>query len=238
LPSPRIRLLRSASTGTEVTVEAGAEHAGDAADAAMLDAVLAESEARAVDLLRDAEDEAVSIRERAYIEGRAEGEQAGIADGRAGVVTELQALQTIGRQAAAIREAVLRNSEGELVELAAEAARAVLGEAIDRDPELVTVSVQRALERAMGMNVLRIRVHPHDASVTSAYLANSPVPISGAWDVAPDGAINVGGCIVDIEGGEIDARLDVQFDAVLAALRELIPFAPPAATHEDWLRAA
>ena len=98
--------------------------------------------------------------------------------------------------------------------------------------------MQRALDRATGTNVLRVRVNPQDASVVSAYLAELPTPIGTAWEVSPEGAITVGGCIVDIEGGEIDARLDVQLDTIISALRELVPF--PLSQHDDieQLRAA
>jgi flagellar biosynthesis/type III secretory pathway protein FliH len=208
-----------------------------AEDASSL-AALEETSTLAAGLLRDAEGEAVAIRQRAYIEGRAEGEADGRAAARADLLIELQTLQAVGLEVAAVRESILRGSEAELVELTAEAARAVVGEAVARDPALVTTSVRRALDRAAGRNVLRVRVNPADASIVSAYLDHTPATANGTWDVSPDGAITVGGCVIDIDGGEIDARLDVQLDVVINALRELVPFALPRLEDEEQLRAA
>jgi flagellar biosynthesis/type III secretory pathway protein FliH len=41
--------------------------------------------------------------------------------------------------------------------------------------------------------------------------------------VLPDGAISVGGCIIETATGEVDARLDVQMDAVARVLRTGAP---------------
>lgn len=211
-------------------------------DSAAITGALEEAAGQIASLLADAESAAESIRQRAYIEGRASGEREGRATARLEVAGELQLLQSVGRQAAAAHDSIMRSTEAELIELTAEAARAVLGEAVARDPELVTTSVRRALDRATSMNVLRVRVHPDDASIVSAYLAQTPAPGGGTWEVSPEGAITIGGCVIDIDGGEIDARLDVQLETVMSALRALVPDAPAvdggAADIEEQLRAA
>lgn len=242
MPDSRIRLLRATPRGAEVTMDAsgqrGAVEDTPAAEPSALAAALAEGSALADAMLRDAEAEAVAIRQRAYIEGRAAGEREGRAAARADVLAELTTLQTIALQAATLRESILLGSEAELVELTAEAARSVIGEAVTRDPELVTASVRRALDRATGVNVLRVRVNPSDATIVSAHLAQTATAATEAWEVSPDGTITVGGCVIDIEGGEIDARLDVQLDVVISALRELVPFPLARLDDEEHQRAA
>ena len=37
------------------------------------------------------------------------------------------------------------------------------------------------------------------------------------------GSIGIGGCVIDTAAGEIDARLDVQLDALMRALRTAVP---------------
>jgi flagellar biosynthesis/type III secretory pathway protein FliH len=214
------------------TPETPAEETGPTPDA------IEEAATVTASILLNAEVEANAIRQRAYMEGRAAGADEGRLAARAEVVEELQALQSVALQVAAVRESILRGAEAEIIELTIEAARAVLGEAIARDPELVVTSVQRALTRATGANVLRIRVNPQDASVVGAYFDSAATPSGAAWEVTPDGAITVGGCIVDIEGGEIDARIDVQLDAIAGALRELVPFPLERTIESEWQRAA
>jgi flagellar biosynthesis/type III secretory pathway protein FliH len=43
------------------------------------------------------------------------------------------------------------------------------------------------------------------------------------YAVAGDGAIAIGGCIVDTAAGRVDARLDVQLDAIARLLRDALP---------------
>jgi flagellar biosynthesis/type III secretory pathway protein FliH len=44
-----------------------------------------------------------------------------------------------------------------------------------------------------------------------------------AFEVFADGAVGVGGCVIDTAHGRVDARLDVQLDAVALLLREALP---------------
>ena len=61
--------------------------------------------------------------------------------------------------------------------------------------------------------MLRIRVHPDDAEGVKASL----IPQQEAALVEADTAVEVGGCIIDVEGGTIDLRLGVQLASIARA---------------------
>ena len=239
----RIRLIRGAPVGQEVTLgEQGLVRPPVAPDADALTYAggpgiplagpgsLEEANERVLEIVEDAIRESTSIRQRAYQDGYGAGERDGQNAARSEVANALGLVAAVANAARQLRNAIIRNSEAEIVDLAIDVARVVLGDAIALDPRAVNDTVSRALARATNMNIVRIRVNPADVSQVVAFLGESGATASASWDVTPDGAISVAGCVIDVEGGEIDARLDVQFEMVARALRDLVP--PPSSVED------
>lgn len=244
MPDSRIRLLRGTPRGAEVTLgealpprsaDAVAEAGGGAQPSG---AALEEANERVLEIVEEAIRESTAIRQRAYREGYESGERDGQAVARSDIANALGLVTAVAADARQLRNALLRNSEAEIVELAIEVARAILGDALVVDKRAVLATVERALERAATMNVVRIRVHPDDVAQVTAYLAAAGNTASSSWEVAEDGTIGVAGCVIDVVGGQIDARLDVQFDLVANALRELASAPAQPAADEEAARAA
>lgn len=232
---PRVLFLRSARRGAEVTVDdngnirlpaggpAGAE--ADATDTAA--SIIDQAHDRSDELLREAADHAVATRREAYLEGHDLGHRAGQADARAELAETLALVQQVAAAAMPVRDRLLQSVEREIVELVLDAVRTVLGERAQVDRQLVLTTVERALKRAGALTVVRIRVNPADQEVVSASVLEENAGGDAAWEVTADGAVGVGGCIIDTAHGQIDARLDVQLDEVARVLRETVPGDPP-----------
>ncbi|MCK9486263.1 MAG: FliH/SctL family protein [Dehalococcoidia bacterium] len=190
---------------------------------------------RAEDLVRQAALEASGIREQARQSGHALGYQQGAAQARAELAASLALVQAVAAEGKAIRDDLQRRAEPEMVGMVIAALRTIVDERAEHEPELVEATVRRALERAGSQNVVRIRVHPQQVDGVVAYLARDrarPEP----FEVLADGAIGLGGCIVDTEHGRVDARLDVQLDAVAQLLLDAMPqeaFPTPDPASED-----
>ncbi len=231
---PRALFLRSARRGVEVTVDddghiqlpdgepAGAEASttGDAAS------IVDQARERSDELLRDAAEHAVTTRHEAYLEGRELGRRAGQADARAELAEALALVQQVAAAAMPVRDRLLMSVEREIVELVLDAVHTVLGEQAQVDRQLVLTTVERALKRAGALTVVRIRVNPADLEVVSASVVEQAAGGGSAWEVTADGAIGVGGCVIDTARGQIDARLDVQLDEVARVLRAAVPGGP------------
>lgn len=191
--------------------------AGDAAD-------LVERTRRQADaILQQAAEQATVIQHDAYREGRDHGYADGQAAARAELLDALSLVQRVAADAKSIRDRMLIHAEREIVELVIGAVRTVLGEQVRLDSSLVLDTVERALSRAGSLNVVRIRVNPADHEVVATGLVSRIGDTAAAWSVTADGAIGVGGCIIDTVAGEIDARLDAQLGEVARALREVLP---------------
>lgn len=223
----RRRLLRAAIPGEAIALDmdghvleidpfaAEAEHAtGDA------EAIVGAARGEAVQLVQRAAEQAAAIQHEAYQEGRAEGERDGRAAARAEVADALLLVQRAAADAKGVRDRLIAGLEREIVELVIDATRAVLGEQARVDPSMVIDTVERALRRAGSQNVVRVRMHPDTLDVVAAHVAERRIEGAADWELHADGSIDVGGCVIDTTGGEIDARLDSQLAEVAAALRD------------------
>lgn len=196
--------------------------------------IVEQAQRRADDLVRQAALEASGIREHARQSGHALGYQQGGAEARAELAQALALVQSLAAEGKAMRDDLLRRAEPEMVQMVLAALRAIVDERAEQDPALVEATVRRALERAASQNVVRIRVHPEQVDGIVAYLARD-VSQATPFEVLADGAIGMGGCIVDTQHGRVDARLDVQLDALAQLLLDAMPqevFPTPTEDHD------
>ena len=184
------------------------------------------------EMLRAAAERAAGDQNQAYHEGVQQGYRDGVGVARAELAEALALVQHVAGEAKAIRDRMVVEAEREIVELAVEIARTILGEQVRLDPDVVRTTVQRAMARAGALAVVRIRVNPSDQEIVLASVVEGSGQSERPWEIVADGAIAAGGCIVDTAHGEIEARLDVQLDHVAQALRELTP-EQPAERHDD-----
>jgi len=244
--STRVPLIRASRLAAEVTVHPdGHRHDGPpiapvtpeqlerAAQAADL---LAAARAQAETLVRQGARQVAQDRQAAHDEGYAYGYAAGQSAARAEVAEALELVRNAAAQGAAIRDRVVARAEPELIELVVASLRALLGELVLLEPDLVRHTLRQALARAAGQQVVRVRVHPDDVEVLHAeadLITNAP-----PWEVLPDGSIGVGGCVVETAAGEIDARLDAQLAEIARVFRAAAPGAARDATRNDWTERA
>jgi flagellar assembly protein FliH len=184
----------------------------------LVEAAQAEAAAIVVQAVTDAS----AMQHDAYRDGREAGYRDGVVEARGELADAMSLLQHALREAHAIHDRLLRNTEREVIELVIDVARSVLGAQVALEPTLVLDTVERALQRAGAQNVVRVRVHPDDHSVVSAGMAErhgEVVPFA----VLNDHTVAVGGCVIDTAAGEIDARLDVQLDEIARLLRSAMP---------------
>jgi len=184
--------------------------------------IVEEARRRADDLVRRASTESEAIREHARQMGYRDGFNIGAQEARSALAEALALVQRAGAEGVAIRNDLLRRSEREMVEMVITALRAILGDRAVNDRAVVLHTVQHALQRAGAQNVVRVRVHPDQAGLVVAEMTDAEGE-PPAFEVFPDGSVGLGGCVVDTEHGRVDARLDVQLDAVARLLRDALP---------------
>lgn len=229
--SAALRFLRGPRRATEVVLGADGRltpsdapplYEGDPEQMAVAGDIVEEARLRAEEIVRRAAIEAGAIERDARADGYRAGLEAGTAEARSELAEAMALVQRALAASKATHDALLRGAEREAVELVIEAARQVIGLAVERDPSLVVATVRRALERAGALNVVRVRVHQDDERLVQASLLEE----RGAalpFEVISDTLVTVGGCIIDTDAGRIDARLDVQLEQIAITLLQATP---------------
>lgn len=168
--------------------------------------ILDAAEARARELVANAEREAARVRLRAETEGRA--------DGAAAVAARAIAL--------ARREAESSAKQlDQTIELARLLAERLLGEALALAPERVVALARQALREARGARQIKVVANPNDAVTLEATLGELGVE-AGIVTIEADPGREPGNLRMVTDIGVLDAELSPQIGRLALKLREAL----------------
>jgi flagellar biosynthesis/type III secretory pathway protein FliH len=171
------------------------------------------AQAEAEALVQSARSEAEAIREAA----RAAGYEAGREEGRTAVESEaagyVDLLRAAANEGRAVRDAMFDEAMPAIARAVAMACRRVVGVAFESDPSLTADACADAVRAAAGQQIISIRVNPAAVEAVRAALVDLEAY------VRPDSAVELGGCLVDLKDGSIDATLETRLSLMELALR-------------------
>jgi len=164
--------------------------------------------------------------ERIQQQSHEEGYAAGYREGRAQAAQEAQRLHTLLQGIAAALGKLDQTVADELLALALDIARKVLGEALKLRPELVLPVIRDAVRCLPQFDqTVRVVLHPQDAALVRAYMAEHPA--AAGWTLVEDASLARGGCRVQTASSDIDATLQSRWQRVVAALGSAEPWLAP-----------
>lgn len=156
--------------------------------------------------------------ENGYAEGLIQGEQV--------QTKQLQRLRDLTESIKSALGEQIVGLEDLIVEIVFESVCKIVGNAcIERNA--VIAMVREAISKVSGREIVAIRVSPEDLSFLTK---NKQLLLEGAeahepFNVVGDDRVMLGGCLVETSGGTLDARLEIQIQALreslLAARRSL-----------------
>jgi flagellar biosynthesis/type III secretory pathway protein FliH len=108
----------------------------------------------------------------------------------------------------------------ELAGIAVDIARALVGEAVSRDPAVIASAVSEALARFTRARRALVRVHPEDEATARAAVAQWVRRVGAeAAEVVADTTVARGGVRLETDRGRLDATLETRLAALEAALQ-------------------
>ena len=212
------RFLRSATTATEEVVVMGepvrASLPGAGALATVAE-VLQAAQDRAIAIINDAEHQAAAliaqanasagqVRQASYNDGYNAGYEQGLARAEEEVNTRVELVRSAAADGMAIRDQVAGQALSVLAEAVSLATRRLVAEWYDANPAQTAAICREALRAASGQEVISIRVNPAVSDHVQVTLGSA-----GAY-VLPDDSVAIGGCILDLQSGTVDATLDTR----------------------------
>lgn len=179
-------------------------------------------------ILAKARAQAAQKVEEAYAEGLQRGTEASTERFAQAVAGSAEALGAAAQALQEAREAFLASLEPQVIELVGLIAGAVIEREARTDPELLRVTVRRALETLLDRERVVVHLHPADLEAMRAQKVTLLEEFDGVQrlDLEADESVPPGGCVIESELMHVDARLETQLERILDALREV----PGAAT--------
>jgi flagellar assembly protein FliH len=169
------------------------------------------------------------LNEQAYQKGFADGWGKGMIEGEntwhaqaeKKIKTLLTSLQDVLHQLNNLRKETYRDIEKEVVELALAIARQVICQEITIDKEIVVCVAREALAKVEDPGKIKIKMSPSDMQFIKETRSQLSNMIENIDHVTVEAAENIqsGGCIIETDLGEIDARIEKQLQAVEESFR-------------------
>ena len=172
----------------------------------------------------------VDLEQDAYCRGFSEGEKSGFEQGeRAGRDAAagrldglLKSLEQLLADVKNLQRRACRDLENEMVQLALEVARKVVGRQVQADVETVAGIVRDAVNRVEHAEHITLRMNPGDMQRLTELKPRllDELAEAGRARFEADASITSGGCKVESDSGDIDARLEQRFKVVEAAFQD------------------
>jgi|GEM_PF-843015 len=175
-------------------------------------------------LLAEAADQAAVIRQEAQEQGYAMGFEEGRTAGEASlaeIVTEFRALlEGLAQQ----KEVLLEERQDDLLRLVTLAVERVLEAEVQTRPELINQALKAAYRYLDQHEGVRVRLAPSVAEWLSKH--HDPLDEDLEWlndaRIVPDPQIAPGGVILETDRGDVDATLEVRWQAVARVFQEAL----------------
>ncbi|MEJ7617332.1 MAG: FliH/SctL family protein [Pyrinomonadaceae bacterium] len=188
----------------------------EAADAAVAVMSAQRTEERAQQILADALAQAAEIEREARDKGMTEAQAAVAAETAQALAPIRERLTQTLDELAHLRTSIALRAERDLVRLALEIAKKVVHREVTIDHEIALTLARVALSRIHHRAVATIHLHPEDYNFVS--LHREKLNGNSSIELVEDRSIGRGGCLVETEMGDVDARIEQQFSEIESGL--------------------
>ena len=165
------------------------------------DSLIAQAQTRAAQIQREAYEKGTAAA-RANIAGEISGAVADLREKLSHTLSELEPLYAL----------IATRAERDLVKLALEIARKVVHREVTTDADIVLTLARVALERLHPRVVAKVLLHPEDLAFVIA--RRHELSNTSTLEFVADASVGRGGCIIQSEHGDIDARIEQQIATI------------------------
>jgi len=160
--------------------------------------------------------------------GRKEGKEEGYAEGKAEVDRLIERTQVVLERAQDKRGEILSDTEKEIISLVLMISRKVIKVLSENQRDIIISNVIEALRKVKAKGNVIIRVNLADLQLATEHKQDFINLMEGAKSVqvVEDSSVDKGGCIIETDFGEIDARIASQLAELENRILEISPIQP------------
>lgn len=149
-------------------------------------------------------------------EGQKAGYDRGLNEGLAKASEVLGQFDAAIKDAVTQREVLLTEAKQKILELVIQISRKVTYDAVKADPELTLGMISGVIDSLVDRSRLKIKVHPNHLPIIEQ---NIDTFLKGSTTIKEitiesDPRVRYGGCFIETPTGDIDARLESQFEVI------------------------
>ncbi|MDR0910580.1 MAG: flagellar assembly protein FliH [Spirochaetaceae bacterium] len=189
------------------------------------DKLIDDAKKKASGITGDAKKAVKKETDEAKEKGRVEGKEEGYKEGKDEANRILERFRTVLEKTQDKRTAILQNSEQEVIDLVLLIARKVVKVISEEEEGIVVENVRAALGKVQSEGKITIKVNTADLELTTSRTKEFIAMLESIKDVEvqEDSTIGRGGCIVETDFGEIDARITSQLAELEDKIRSIQP---------------
>ncbi|MCL2270242.1 MAG: flagellar assembly protein FliH [Treponema sp.] len=189
------------------------------------DRIVAEARQKAQELETETRRTLEDERKAALDQSREAGRLEGYAEGKIEVDRLIERTQVVLERAQDKRGEILSETEEEIINLVLLITRKVVKVISDTQRDVIISNVTQALRKVRDRGNIIIRVNLSDLKMTTEHTKDFIQMLEGAKSiqVVEDSSIDSGGCVIETEFGEIDARISSQLSELESKILEISP---------------
>ena len=187
--------------------------------------ILKDAEERAAQIIAEAEERAHQVEEEARQRGEEAGSKEGYIKGQAEAERLIGRLHNIIDAAIHRRNDLLEESEGQIIQLVLQIAKKVIKVISENQKNIVVNNVIQSLNKMKQRSDVIIRVNMVDLQITTQNIKQIMEKIETVKNikVMEDSTVDPGGCIIETDFGQIDARIASQLQEIEDQILQLVP---------------
>lgn len=187
--------------------------------------VVAEAEARVAELESKAGARVEAAEREAAKRGREAGREEGFKEGRAEVERLVNRLHVILDRAMEKRAEILEQAEVQVIELVLLVAKKVVKVISENQKSVVVQNIQQALRKLKTKSDVIVRVNLADLELATEHVKDFVAMAENArkLTIVEDTTVDRGGCVIETDFGEIDARISSQLSELEDRILEVAP---------------
>ena len=187
--------------------------------------LVADAEKSAAELTSKLESDLGDIRKKAQEEGYEAGRETGFAEGQVEVERLVNQLHAIIDKTIEKRNDIIDESETQIINLVIMIAKKVVKVISENQKNVVVNNVIQALRKLKSRGEVLIKVNIDDVELTSDHIKDFMRMVENirSVTVVEDSTVDKGGCIIETDFGEIDARISSQLHEIEEKILDLVP---------------
>ena len=187
--------------------------------------LLADAREKAAALEGDIKQRVAQTEREAHERGYTEGHQKGYEEGKAEVGRLIERLHTIITKAIEKRNEIIEESETQIINLVLMIVKKVIKVISENQKNVVINNVVQALRKLKSRGDVVIRVNLADLELTSEHVKDFMKMVENVKSITvlEDSSVDRGGCVIETDFGQIDARVSSQLHEIEEKILELMP---------------